>query len=244
MASPSTQSELEISPPAEVPSVSNAHRWVDLSLVLMVAFAAYILKSIHLAFHPGPIDRSNIQLGLGILNEVIALTLFLVLFKRQGRRLQSIGFEFRWTDLPKSLGLVIAAFTAMWGMAIAVSYVYFHITLRTFQDHGPRSGFSAASIWLIVPFWILNPFFEEMLGRGYLMTELIDLRKSVVCATAISLGLQTSYHLYYGVYGAAMVGCGLSVFAFYYAKTRRLMPVILAHMLWDFTAVLIKLHHS
>jgi membrane protease YdiL (CAAX protease family) len=41
-----------------------------------------------------------------------------------------------------------------------------------------------------------------------------------------------------------MVGCGLAVFAIYYAKSRRLMPVILAHMLWDFTTVLSKLHHS
>jgi membrane protease YdiL (CAAX protease family) len=242
MASPITQPELEISPPAEVPSVSNAHRWIDLSLVLMVAFAASILGSIHLAFHPGPITYSNIRLVLGILDEGIGLALFLVLFKRQGRRLQNIGFEFRWTDLPKALGLTVLAFTAMVAMIVTVRHAYFLITLRNLQE-GPRSGFSGASIWLIVPFLILNAFFEEMLVRGYLMTELIDLRKSVVFAAVISLAVQTSYHLYYGVYGAAMVGCGLAVFAIYYARSRRLMPVILAHMLWDFTTVLSKLHH-
>ena len=76
------------------------------------------------------------------------------------------------------------------------------------------------------------------------MTELIDLRKSVALAAVVSLGLQTSYHLYYGVFGATIVGCGLAVFAIYYAKSRRLMPVIFAHMLWDFTTVFSKLHHQ
>jgi membrane protease YdiL (CAAX protease family) len=185
----------------------------------------------------------NIRLVLGILDEGIGLALFLVLFKRQGRRLQNIGFEFRWTDLPKALGLVMAAFAAMVAMIVTVRHAYFLITLRSLQE-GPRSGFSGASIWLIVPFLILNAFFEEMLVRGYLMTELIDLRKSVVFAAVISLAVQTSYHLYYGVYGAAMVGCGLAVFAIYYARSRRLMPVIFAHMLWDFTTVLSKLHRS
>jgi membrane protease YdiL (CAAX protease family) len=243
MASPITQPELEISSPSGVPSANNAHRWIDLSLVLMVAFATSILGSIHLAFHPGPITYSNIRLVLGILDEGIGLALFLVLFRRQGRRLQNIGFEFRWTDLPKALGLTVLAFTAMVAMIVTVRHAYFLITLRNLQE-GPRSGFSGSSIWLIVPFLILNAFFEEILVRGYLMTELIDLRKSVVSATVISLAVQTSYHLYYGVYGAAMVGCGLAVFAIYYAKSRRLMPVILAHMLWDFTTVLSKLRHS
>lgn len=248
MASTGTQPELEIASPPQAsfpaPSVSNAHRWIDLSLVLLVAFAAHILRSIDLAFHPVALTYSNTRLGLGVIEEAIALALFLVLFQRQGRRIQEIGFKFRWTDLPKALGLVLASFTAIWVMTVTARYVYFLITLTSLHDDGPRSNFSDASIWLMLPFFIINPFFEEILVRGYLMTEFISIRKSVVLATVISLAVQISYHLYYGVFGAATVGVGLSVFAIYYAKTRRLMPVILAHMLWDFTTVLSKLHHT
>jgi len=74
------------------------------------------------------------------------------------------------------------------------------------------------------------------------MTELIDLRKSALLATVISLMVQTSYHLYYGLAGAIVVGSGLAVLAIYFAKSRRLMPVILAHMLWDSTAIFGFLH--
>ena len=127
-------------------------------------------------------------------------------------------------------------------MIVTTRYVYFLMTSRILHDTGHDQDFSGTSIWLVLPFLVLNAFFEEVIVRGYFMTELIELRKSVVLAAVISLAVQTSYHLYYGVYGAAMVGCGLSVFAIYYAKSRRLMPVILAHMLWDFTTVLAKMH--
>jgi len=98
--------------------------------------------------------------------------------------------------------------------------------------------FASSSFWLLIPFLMLNPFYEEILVRGYLMTEIIELRSSVVLATLVSIALQTSYHLYYGVVGALTVGSGLAVLALYYAKTRDLMPVIVAHLLWDLMALL------
>lgn len=242
MASSSTQLELEIVPPAQVPSVSNAHRWIDLGLILAVVFAGSILGSIYLAFHPTAPSFSNMRLFTGISDEISGLMLFLVLFKRQGRRFQDIGLSFQWTDLPKALGLVVAAAVVMWAIGLLVTYGWFVITLSFPQRPDTRAMFSTSSLWLFLPFLLLNPFFEEILVRGYLMTELIDLRKSVLLATVASIVVQTSYHLYYGVSGAIVVGSGLTVLAIYFAKSRRLMPVILAHMLWDSTALLGFLH--
>jgi membrane protease YdiL (CAAX protease family) len=98
--------------------------------------------------------------------------------------------------------------------------------------------FESSSFWLLIPFVILNAFYEEILVRGYLMTEIIELRSSVVLATFVSIALQTSYHLYYGIVGALSVGGSLAVLALYYAKTRDLMPVIVSHLLWDLMALL------
>jgi membrane protease YdiL (CAAX protease family) len=242
MASPSTQLELENVPSAQVPSVSNAHRWVDLSLILAVVFAGSILASIYLAFHPTPPRYSNMRLLTGISQEITGVLLFLVLFKRQGRRLQDIGFSFRWTDLPKAVGLAVTALAVMWFVTLMVNYVWFFFTFHVPQSPDTRGMFSATSIWLCLPFLLVNPFFEETLVRGYLMTEMIELRKSVLFATVVSLAVQTSYHLYYGALGAMIVGSGLAIFAIYFAKSRRLMPVILAHLLWDSTALLGFLH--
>jgi hypothetical protein len=50
MASTITQPELKIAISPETLSVSNAHRWIDLGLVLLVAFAVPLLGSIDRAF--------------------------------------------------------------------------------------------------------------------------------------------------------------------------------------------------
>jgi hypothetical protein len=131
MASVSTQPGLEVAQ-TEVPDVSNAHRWIDLGLVLLVAFGQSILGSIIQWFHPATVIRSNSAIGLAILGEAIALLLFFVLFGRQERRLTDIGLSFRWTDIPKGLGLTIVSLIFIRIMAVAVPYVYFLVTLRTF----------------------------------------------------------------------------------------------------------------
>ena len=244
MATPSAQPDPQIVSAPATDSITNTHRWIDLGMVMAVAFASSILGSIYRALHSEALYQSNPRLLFGIVQEAIALCLFLVLFKRQERRLSDIGFGFRWTDVPKGLGLAVAGLTAIWVVYFATSFVSFVILSHKLVDNGPRWNFAGASVWAILPFLVLNPFFEEILVRGYLMTELIDLRKSVVLAALISLVVQTSYHLYYGVFGALMVGCGLSIFVIYYAKSRRLMPVILGHMFWDLITVFSRFHHS
>ena len=156
MASPTTQPELEIATTQRIPVVSTAYRWIDLALVLSVAFAGVVLSSVYVAFHPIAREYSKARLSLGILQEAIALSLFLVLFKRQGRRLQDIGFGFRWTDLPKSLGLLLAAFATMWAMTVAIPYIYFLVTLRALASIAPVSQFSTSAIWLMFALFALE----------------------------------------------------------------------------------------
>ena len=222
MVSAGTQPEVQI-PQHPILPVSRTHRWIDLGLVLLVAFAISILSSIFRAFHPGPLNYSNARLVLGMIDEAIPLVLLFVLLKRQGRSLQNLGFTFRWTDVLKALGLTLAGFIALFIGFVAIRFFYYSFTLHSFTDSGPRNNFSATSVWLILPFLVLNGFYEEIIVRGYLMTEWIELRGSAQMAGFISLAVQTSYHLYYGVFGALTVGCGLAVFSIYYAKSRRLV---------------------
>src|SRR5258708_3422907 len=107
------QPEFETAPLSGPVAVTSTHRWIDLCLVLAVAFGTPILGSIYLVFHPVDPKYSNPRLIGGTLAEVTALLLFLVLFKRQGRSLKDIGFGFRWTDLPKAFALAMVAFLLM-----------------------------------------------------------------------------------------------------------------------------------
>jgi membrane protease YdiL (CAAX protease family) len=213
-------------------------RWIDLGLVLLVAFAPAVAGSVYSLLYPAPYNYTNGRLAAGLLQELTALAVFAVLFSRQGRRTRDLGLHFHWTALPKGLYLVIGSLVTLALTSYGIRSAWLLVTHRVLQARPAGPIFATSSFWLLIPFLILNPFFEEVLVRGYLMTEIIELRSSVLLASLVSIALQTSYHLYYGVFGALIVASGLAVFALYYAKTRDLMSVIVAHLLWDLTALL------
>jgi len=85
---------------------------------------------------------------------------------------------------------------------------------------------------------LLNPFFEELIVRAYLMTEIGELTGSWILAVGVSVVFQAGYHIYYGWPVAVSLGFQFLVFALYYAKTRRAAPIILAHGIFDFWALI------
>ena len=60
---------------------------------------------------------------------------------------------------------------------------------------------------------------------------------SAAISIATSVPLQTLYHLYQGVPLAAADAAMFSVFALYFSFTRRIMPVVLAHLAFDLFSV-------
>ena len=81
-------------------------------------------------------------------------------------------------------------------------------------------GISALSI----AFVCLNPFFEELIVRGYLMTELFELGGSGVLAIVISTLVQMSYHLYQGFANGIVLTTVFAVFSIYFWKTVESRP--------------------
>lgn len=212
-------------------------RWTDLGLVLLFPIVPSIAMSARLLWNSQAVQFTNPRLLAALFQELSALTLFGVLYFRQGRKLSGLGLGFLWSDLPKGLGLFFASVTA-YSMA---SYCLIRAGFpgyNTLSSPNSSGMFTATTPWLLVPFLLLNPLFEEILVRGYLMTEIIELRSSAFLAVSVSLIVQTSYHLHYGIIGALSLGTGFAVFALYYARSRKLMPVIMAHVLWDFLGLI------
>jgi len=90
---------------------------------------------------------------------------------------------------------------------------------------------------LLILFTVLNPFHEELLVRAFLITEVESLYRSTTLAAILSVTLQTSYHLYQGLPAALLHVPTFLVFSLYYVRTRRILPVILAHLFLDVTAL-------
>jgi|SRR5262249_1476127 len=89
---------------------------------------------------------------------------------------------------------------------------------------------------MALPFTLLNGFFEELVTRAYLMTEIRELTGSGLLAALASIVLQTSYHIYYGWVGMLSVGFLFVAFTIFFAVWRRALPLVVAHGIVDLFA--------
>jgi membrane protease YdiL (CAAX protease family) len=108
---------------------------------------------------------------------------------------------------------------------------YAYYTDPTGKDLFSHPGIS------IIPYILCNPFFEELIVRAYVMTEIRELTGSALLAAAISVTIQSAYHLYYRWLGALSISFLFIGFAVYYALTRRALPNIVAHGIFDICAL-------
>jgi membrane protease YdiL (CAAX protease family) len=244
MASPSTQPAVASSAPAQMlPDVTRRRRVEDLGLVMLVGFAPLVVSAVYLLFVslPFPSGYTNFRFASGLTYEVVTLTLFLCLLRRQGRTLSTIGLTFHWTDIPAGFGLFLLSYLGSYVFIWRAQKAYFfwHGTYFHFRDSAPL--YAGASFVLFAVYCTAAPFFEETLVRGYLMTELIGISCPVWMAAIASTVLQTTYHLYYGIPGALFVGFGFALSSIYFALSRKLAPVILSHLFWNLTATYLHL---
>jgi membrane protease YdiL (CAAX protease family) len=95
-------------------------------------------------------------------------------------------------------------------------------------------------VWWAVPVLILaaieNAVLEEIIVVGYLITRLRSFGMPVAAIVACSAVLRGSYHLYQGFgafIGNAVMGV---VFALFFLRFKRVMPLIVAHSILDIAA--------
>jgi membrane protease YdiL (CAAX protease family) len=219
---------------AEVPVGEKRRRWFEVCLVLLAACGSSFLNAIFIlrnGVNAVP-HNSNERWLIGILQEVISLLLLGYVLSRRSLRFKDLGLRWRLGDL--GMGLLVAAISyASYVLgSMLVHYVHYamygvlakSLSGRDFFAHPPAAA---------IPFALLNPFFEELIVRAYLMTEVSELTGSSILAIAVSVAVQFSYHLYYGWTGAISLSFQFLIFAVYYARSRRILPVIVAHALFD-----------
>jgi membrane protease YdiL (CAAX protease family) len=84
---------------------------------------------------------------------------------------------------------------------------------------------------------VVNGVFEEVFVAGYAITALQQARGMWI-AINVSTAVRVLYHLYQGPFAfLTIVPMGL-LFGYFYARTRRLWPLIVAHVLLDIVGLL------
>lgn len=137
-------------------------------------------------------------------------------------------------------------FDAWWslGMAavIGVPGLAFYLLATGLGINTQVQASTLAATWWAVPVSLLmafgNGFLEEIVMVGYLSTRLRDLAWSWWAIIVVSSLIRGSYHLYQGFGGfLGNVVMGV-VYGIFYAKTKRVAPLVWAHTLIDVIAYL------
>ncbi|WP_343074464.1 CPBP family intramembrane glutamic endopeptidase [Phytoactinopolyspora limicola] len=175
------------------------------------------------------LDLTYQLLGIGFALVPVALALFLLSEPGQSA-LRRIGLELSrpWRDVVIGAGLAAVIGIpglGVYALGLALDWNV-SISPSGLNDH-----------WWTVPILILaalkNALLEEVVAVGYLMTRLRQLGWQVPAMIAASAVLRGSYHLYQG-YGMALGNVAMGVvFGWWYHRTGRVMPLVIAHTIID-----------
>lgn len=191
-------------------SVTPDRLWLDLAYQLagIVLALVPVLLALHL------LGRDTAQLGM----------------RAASRR---VGLDLRAPVQSLVRGAALAA-------AIGIPGLGLYLVARALDLNTSIAAANLADVWWAIPVLVLaatqNAVLEEVVMVGYLFTRWRQVGWSPWTIIAISALVRGSYHLYQGFggfVGNALMGVLLG---WYYTRTRRVMPLVVAHTLLDVVA--------
>ncbi|KAB1159249.1 CPBP family intramembrane metalloprotease [Micromonospora sp. AMSO12t] len=173
---------------------------------------------------------------LGIVFALLPVLLAVHLLARDpGDPARTLGLDARRPGQDLARGAGLAALIGLPGLALFWAAAQLGVNATLVPAALP-------DLWWTVPVLILaavqNSVLEEVIVVGYLTTRLRQLQWRVGAIVATSALLRGSYHLYQG-FGAFLGNVVMGVvFSLFYLRTRRVMPLVVAHTLLDIVAFL------
>jgi len=204
-------------------------------IVVAGAFGLFIVTSLFMAVHPIAVPQHS-ESGLWQLaiHEIIVLGLLGSFLIARGWTLTRIGLMPTLIDTAIGLGLALAAYLAYafaWSVLVAVSLPLAQAAANVKVMPTQLSLVTVAAVCVV------NPLYEELFVAGYVVTALKEGRGATF-ALNCSVAIRLLYHLYQGVAGIlSIIPLGL-IFGYWYVRTGKLWPLIVAHAAIDLFGML------
>jgi uncharacterized protein len=199
-------------------------------VVVTVAFGAIILGNVFSVFYPLPTPAiNNAELRFMLVYELVLMTFLGTLLHLRGWKFPRLGAPFTPQDLVIAPALVLGTYLVAFFLGVVLDALGGDILSRALAKPLAAQDISVASLIAVS---IVNPIFEEVLLCGYIVTAVKE-RRSFWTAVNVSVAIRLACHLYQGVMALIfIVPLGL-LFTIWFARTRRLWPVVLAHAIVD-----------
>ena len=204
-------------------------------IVVLVAFGYFILGSILSVLTPSHQPAiTGAHLRFLIVYELVVMAALLSFLYLRSWDLQQVGFSPSIKEKFVGVGLALGAYVAnlvIWLLAL-------NVTSGADQVIGGANLIEPGlSIAIIIAVSIVNPVFEEIFVCGYVISSL-KTRRGFWVAINASVFIRLIYHLYQGAVGViGIISLGL-IFAYWYARSGRIWPLIIAHAVFDFFGLL------
>jgi membrane protease YdiL (CAAX protease family) len=214
----------------------------ELLLVCFVGFGGALFLSLYILFSgitPSETVRGDFRWWYTIFHQVGVLALLWYVLQRRSQSFSDLGFYWKIKE--------VAIAPLLWFACGIVAYIS-KLIFRSFGAFPPGADPNAKAVAFLFSngigvgafvFQFINPFFEELIARAYLITRLKELTNSLALAIVASVIFQVSYHFYQGGWTALSHTGVFLVLSLYYAKTNRILAPILAHMIFDVSSTLI-----
>jgi membrane protease YdiL (CAAX protease family) len=168
---------------------------------------------------------------LGIFFSLVPALLAVHLMARDpGGARAALGLDRRRPRFDLGSGVALAAIVGIPGLGLVWAARELGISAQIVPAALP-------SVWWAIPVLVLsaaqNAVLEELVVVGYLLNRLRELEWSRWAALVASAVLRGSYHLYQGFggfIGNAVMGL---LFGYFYQRTRRILPLVIAHTILD-----------
>jgi uncharacterized protein len=208
---------------------------IDFALVLGIAFGLLIHLSITSLFghHQGGLF-ANAHLTRLLSYELIVGTAVAMILRHNGWRLPHFNVYPTLGATGAGVLLAAAGVVLFYACGWIVTLIFgTHYDTHLHEDPALLAG--SASL-LIAMVCVVNPLFEEMLVCAYVIGALRR-RFGVIVAINFSAVLRVALHLDQGAFALLWLGLIGLVCGYVYVSTRRLWPLVVAHMIHDFVVL-------
>ena len=201
----------------------------EIVLVLGIPSALFLTSSIRWRLvHQGAVVFSDSRLLLTLGLEAVLAAALLPFLSRRGWNPLAVSPPPEGADIVRGLLIWVALVVALY-VSVLVTSAFVHdmvafLKARQFTGHISPAVVVAASL--------INPIFEEFLWLGYAIPSLTS-RFGIAAACAVSIVLRVSVHLYQGPLAFISVLPIAIVLTWYYVRTGRLWPTVVAHVIVD-----------
>lgn len=164
---------------------------------------------------------------------VPALLAIYLLSRTHPQPTRLLGLDLRRPGRDLTLGVLIA-------VGIGVPGLGLYLGARAIGVNTQVQASALTDTWWTIPVLVLaaaqNAILEQVVMIGFLFTRLTQLQWRLPMILLVSAVIRGSYHLYQGFGGFVGNMAMAVIFGLIYVRTRRLMPLIVAHTLIDVTA--------